>query len=268
VGLKTHCKTSLVVRREPQGLKLYAHLGTGNYNPKTAKSYTDLSFFTSREDITQEVAEVFNALTGFAREPKFNKLWVAPFNLHSNVQKHIEQEITNARNGLESRIIVKVNSLIDKPTIDNLYRASQAGVQIDLIVRGICGLVPGVEGLSENIRVRSILGRYLEHSRIYYFRNAQAEEVIMAGSADWMQRNFYRRIESVYPVEEPRHRRRVVREILGAYLKDNTFACELQSDGSYKNAGRGEDEKGFAAQSFFSRRAEYMRQKTETAAQD
>ncbi len=268
VGLKTHCKLCLVVRREPQGLRLYSHLGTGNYNPKTAKAYTDLSYFTSRPDITAEVAEVFNALTGFAKEPTFNKLWVAPFNLHSNVQKCIEQEITNARAGKEARIIVKVNSLIDKPTIDNLYRASQAGVQIDLIVRGICGLVPGIKGLSENIRVRSILGRYLEHSRIYYFLNSTGEEIIMAGSADWMQRNFYRRIESAFPIEDPRMRRRVVRELLGAYLKDNQFATELQSDGSYLPAEQGENDSPFAAQNFFSKQAEYLRQKTETAAQD
>ncbi len=270
VGLKTHCKLCLVVRREPKGLKLYSHLGTGNYNPKTARAYTDFSFFTAREDITSEVAEVFNALTGFAREPEFSKLWVAPYNLHNEVIRWIKREEENAQAGKKARIMVKANSLIDKPVIDELYLASQAGVQIDLIIRGICGLVPGVPGLSENIRVRSILGRYLEHSRVFYFENSGGQPIIMLGSADWMQRNFYRRIESIFPLEDPRLRERVMHEVFDTYLRDNTFAHELQSDGSYlpaENLLDPEDDAPFSAQNHLSQRAEYLRQKTEKAAQ-
>ncbi len=251
VGLKTHCKTCMVVRREGSTLRRYCHLGTGNYNPKTARLYTDLSFFTSREEITGEVAGLFNTLTGFSLTPIFKKLLVAPFTLHNNMQKHIRAETRNAKAGKPARIIVQTNSLVDQETIDNLYRASQAGVKIDLIVRGICNLVPGVKGVSDNIRVRSILGRYLEHSRIFYFENASgARPHLFAGSADWMPRNFYRRIEAVFPIEDHDHRERVI-EILNKYLKDTQNARILRSNGAYYKATRKKGAHRFSAQEFF-----------------
>jgi len=258
VGLKTHCKTCLVVRREPQGLRRYAHLGTGNYNPKTARLYTDLSYFTAREDITSEVADLFNTLTGFARSPEFKKLLVAPFNLHRRFQELIQRETTIAQKGGNGRIIVKVNSLIDRETIDNLYKASQAGVQIDLIVRGICGLVPGVPGLSDNIRVKSILGRYLEHSRIFYFGNGGKPEVYL-GSADWMQRNFYRRIEAVFPVTDKKLHKRIVDQILPAYLKDNQLSSCLLSSGAYEKIEPPEGETALNCQDFFANEIDHRR---------
>lgn len=270
VGLKTHCKTCMVVRREGEILRRYVHLGTGNYNPKTARLYTDLSFFTCREDITAEVAGLFNTLTGFSLTPSFKKLLVAPFTLHSNMQKYIRAETGNAKAGKPARIIVQTNSLVDQETIDNLYRASQAGVKIDLIVRGICNLVPNVKGVSENIRVRSILGRYLEHSRIFYFENSEGiEPHIFAGSADWMPRNFYRRIEAVFPIEDPDHRARVL-DILETYLKDTRNARLLRANGAYHKASRNSRKNGdrlVSAQEFFIKQAEAKRsaQATELA---
>ena len=169
------------------------HLGTGNYNPKTARLYTDLSFFTCREHITAEVAQLFNTLTGFGRSPEFKHLLVAPFNLHSRIQELIATEAANAAAGKPARIIAKMNELVDQVTIDNLYAASQAGVKIDLIVRGTCCLLPGVKGLSDNIRVRNIVGRFLEHARVFYFENG-GEPLVYCGSADWMPRNFFRRV--------------------------------------------------------------------------
>ncbi|MEX0325933.1 MAG: polyphosphate kinase 1 [Puniceicoccaceae bacterium] len=235
VGLKTHCKCCLMVRRERDGLRHYAHLVTGNSHTKTARQYTDLSFFTCRKSLTGEVAQVFNTLTGFAKAPQFRNLLVAPFSLHRRMNQFVRQETRNALAGLPGRIVIKCNSLIDKETIDNLYAASQAGVQIDIIVRGICGLVPGVRGMSENIRVRSILGRFLEHSRIYYFENASGKRPrIYAGSADWMARNFYRRIEVVFPVEQENLRERIINSILSTYLSDTKHATQLRANGSYK----------------------------------
>ena len=234
VGLKTHCKTCMIVRREDEILKRYVHLGTGNYNPKTARLYTDLSFFTARPEITEEVAQLFNTLTGFSSSPKFRHLLVAPFNLHSSIQKYIRNEIRQARGGKPAKIIVQANSLVDRQTIELLYKASQAGVKIELIIRGICMLVPGIKGVSENIRVRSILGRYLEHSRIFYFENSGgAKPRILAGSADWMPRNFFRRIECVFPIEDPEHRKRII-DILQTYLQDNQQASFLRSSGAYQ----------------------------------
>lgn len=259
VGLKTHCKCCLVVRREPDGLRRYAHLGTGNYNPKTARFYTDLSLFTCREEITSEVADLFNSLTGFARSPSFHKMLIAPFNLHSGFIDLINREIELARSGQEGKIIIKVNSLIDQEIIDSLYTASQAGVQIDLIVRGICGLVPGVRGLSENIRVRSILGRYLEHSRIYYFGNAGGEPQLFVGSADWMPRNFYRRIEAVFPILDDRIRRRIIEKILPAYLQDNQLSSLLLPSGAYETVVPKEGEAIFNAQEFFFENIDQLR---------
>lgn len=256
VGLKTHCKCSLVIRREADGrLKRFVHLGTGNYNPKTARLYTDYSYFTARKNITEEVADLFNSLTGFARSPKFKHLLVAPFNLHSSIQRFIRHEANNARAGKPARIIAKINSLIDQETIESLYEASQAGVKIDLIVRGICGLIPGVKGLSENIRVRSILGRYLEHSRIFYFQNSGRRARIYVGSADWMQRNFFRRIEAVFPIEHTELRRQIL-ETLRNYLKDNAHAKILRSSGLYGKVPSSRKKRNpFSAQAFFMEKA-------------
>lgn len=251
VGHKTHCKCSLVVRREGAKLRRYAHLGTGNYNPKTARLYTDLSLFTSREDITEDVANTFNTLTGFSREPEFERLLVAPFNLHARTIELIDVEAANAAAGRPARIMAKMNSLVDKATIDHLYTASQAGVQIDLIVRGICCLVPGVPGLSENIRVRSIVGRYLEHARVFYFQNAEAEPHIFAGSADWMPRNFFRRIEVVFPVDDEQARNWIIHELFASELKDATNARELRSNGAYIPARVPEGDSPFSVQNHF-----------------
>lgn len=259
VGLKTHCKTCMVVRREGSTLRRYVHLGTGNYNPKTARLYTDLSFFTCKEDITSEVAGLFNTLTGFSLTPSFKKLLVAPFTLHSNMQKHIRAETRNAKAGKPARIIVQTNSLVDQETIDNLYRASQAGVKIDLIVRGICNLVPNIKGVSDNIRVRSILGRYLEHSRIFYFENSSGSQAhIFAGSADWMPRNFYRRIEAIFPIEDPDNRQRVI-DLLDTYLKDTRNARILRANGSYHKPARKKGAELFSAQESFLQQFEAKR---------
>ncbi len=248
VGLKTHCKCALVVRRDDDGLRRYAHLGTGNYHSKTARSYTDLSYFTAREEITEEVAEVFNTLTGFAKNPQFKNLLVAPYNLHDVMEANVRREARNARLGRPSRIIVKCNALIDKEMIDALYDASRAGTKIDLIVRGICGIVPGVPGMSENIRVISILGRFLEHSRIYYFENG-GKPLIYLGSADWMPRNFYRRIEIIFPVWDEQLRKRVVEEILENTLNDTT-AKELKPSGAYEPVKLASDSE-FSSQDYF-----------------
>ncbi len=260
VGLKTHCKACMVVRQEQGNLRRYVHLGTGNYNPKTAKLYTDLSYFTAKTEISAEVAGLFNTLTGFALTPTFKKLLVAPFTLHKGIQRYIRAEARNARAGLPARIIVQTNSLVDQETIDNLYHASQAGVKIDLIVRGICNLVPNVKGISENIRVRSILGRYLEHSRIFYFENGDSPQPhIFAGSADWMPRNFYRRIEAVFPVEEPELRQRV-QSILRNYLEDNKNAHLLRANGAYYKPPRKKTASSHSAQQTFMHDADKRRQ--------
>ena len=250
-GLKIHCKCSLVVRREGQALRHYVHLGTGNYNQRTARSYTDFSFFTVREHITREVANLFNALTGFGRSPVFNHLLVAPFNLHQRMQELIERETAHARAGQPARIVAKMNSLVDKTTIDHLYEASQAGVRIDLIVRGICCLVPGIKGLSENIRVRSIVGRYLEHARAFYFENHGGEALVLAGSADWMPRNFFRRVEVLFPLEAAELRRRLVEDVFPMEFQDNANARELRANGGYLPAPRLDGEPAFSAQNYF-----------------
>lgn len=252
VGLKTHCKCCLVIRREGNNrLSRYVHLGTGNYNPKTAKLYTDFSFFTSQKAITQEAADLFNSLTGYARSPKFKNLLVAPFNLHASLVRFIRQEATNAKAGKPARIIVKVNSLIDQEIIEALYEASKAGVRIELLIRGICGLVPGVKGLSQNIKVRSILGRFLEHSRIFYFQNHGRKARIYVGSADWMPRNFYRRVEAVFPVHNTEARKQIL-DTLRIYLKDNAQAKQLRPTGAYgKVPRRNKKERPFSAQQHF-----------------
>lgn len=250
VGHKTHCKASLVVRHESDGLRRYAHLGTGNYNPKTARLYTDLSLLTARPEVTAEVAELFNALTGFGRSPEFRHLIVAPFNLHARLQELIAAEAANAAAGKPARIIAKMNKLVDPVTIDNLYAASQAGVQVDLVVRATCCLAPGIKGLSENIRVRSIVGRFLEHARIYYFENAGAP-LVYCGSADWMTRNFFRRVEALFPILDPDLRRRIVDDILATELRDNHDARLLQPTGEYAPVPRAEGEPPLSAQAHF-----------------
>lgn len=255
VGHKTHCKCSMVVRQEPDGIRRYVHLGTGNYNPKTARLYTDLSLLTCNAEITAEVAQLFNSLTGFGRSPEFKHLIVAPFNLHSRIQELIATEANNAAAGKPARIIAKMNKLVDKVTIDNLYAASQAGVQIDLVVRATCCLVPGVKGLSENIRVRNLVGRFLEHSRIYYFENG-GSPLLFAGSSDWMTRNFFRRVEALFPITVPALRDRVLQEILPSEFRDNVDARELQPDGTYAPPARKEGEPDFSAQKHFMAAAE------------
>src|SRR6266581_1510528 len=233
VGLKTHCKALLIVRRDADRLRHYVHLGTGNYHPRTARIYTDFSLLTCEPQLTEEVAVVFNTLTGLAGYPGLKKLLVAPFDLHKRLVRKIERERDHARAGRPARIIAKLNSLVVQETIEKLYEASCADVTIDLIVRGICCLRPKMPGLSENIRVFSIVGRFLEHSRIYYFENAGQREVFLS-SADWMPRNFFRRVELAFPVEQPALRDEIVDKILPKFVHDRVKARELQPDGSYR----------------------------------
>jgi polyphosphate kinase len=232
IGLKTHCKVALVVRREGSGIRRYVHLGTGNYNPQTARQYTDLSLFTVREEIADDVTALFNMLTGYSEPPQWKRLAVSPLDLQERILQLIGRETELARQGKPSRIAAKMNSLVDPVIIRALYAASSAGVEIDLLVRGICCLRPGVPGVSDHIRVTSIVDRFLEHSRILVFGTGDRAEVYLS-SADWMPRNLYRRIEVLYPVEAPELRRRILEEILETELKDNLKARRLRSDGSY-----------------------------------
>jgi polyphosphate kinase len=233
VGLKTHSKALLIVRRDADQLRRYVQLGTGNYHSRTARIYTDFSLLTSEPKLTEEVAIVFNTLTGLAGYPGVKKLMVAPFDMHSRLIRLIEREREHARSGKPGRIVAKLNALVDKEIIEKLYEASCADVTIDLIVRGICCLRPKMPSLSENIRVISIVGRFLEHSRIFYFENAGQPKVFLS-SADWMPRNFYRRIELAFPVENPTLRDQIINEVLPSFLHDRVKARELQSDGSYR----------------------------------
>jgi polyphosphate kinase len=233
VGYKIHAKCALVVRRENLQIRRYVHLGTGNYNPTTAKLYTDLSLLTSRSEFGEDATNLFNLLTGICQFQHMNKLIIAPFELHTKLLELIAREAANAKRGLPARIIAKFNSLVEPQLIEALYAASQSGVKIDLIVRGICCLRPGVTGLSENITVRSIVDRFLEHGRIYYFENALQSEVY-AASADWMPRNMFRRIEIMFPIADGRLCDRILREILGITLADNTKARILGPDGRYR----------------------------------
>ncbi len=239
VGYKTHAKMALIVRREPDGIRRYCHLGTGNYHPRTARTYTDYGLFTCDEDIGSDVHEIFLQLTSLTRMPKLRRLLQSPFHLHEAVQRLIERESEHARAGRPARIVAKLNALVDPQTIESLYRASRAGVRVELIVRGVCALRPGVPGVSENIRVRSIVGRFLEHSRVYCFENAGERELYLA-SADWMERNFFRRVEIAFPVLRTQPRERIFKDI-EIYLADNTNAWELQSDGSYRRLTVSED---------------------------
>jgi polyphosphate kinase len=235
VGHKTHAKMALIVRREDteagKVLRRYVHLATGNYHPRTAKLYTDFGLLSANEELCADVAEVFKQLTGLGRAGKMKHIWQSPFTLHKRVLAAIQNEARLAREGQGGRIIAKMNALLDPQVIDELYAASQAGVKIDLIVRGVCALRPGIAGLSENIRVRSVVGRFLEHSRVFYFHNAGAEDVYLA-SADWMGRNFFRRIELCFPVLDPALKRRVIREGLQPYLDDNVQAWQMDADGA------------------------------------
>src|SRR5580698_6919820 len=263
VGLKTHCKLSLLVRKDPDGVtRRYAHLGTGNYNATTARIYTDLSLLTADPEITGAVHDVFSFLTAYAEHPNYGPLMVAPLDLAEHSLALIAREAEHARHGRPARIIAKMNALLDKNIIMALYQASQAGVKIDLVVRGICALRPGVRGVSDHIRVRSVVGRFLEHSRIYYFANGGAEEVYV-GSADWMPRNLYERVEVIFPLKDELLRERVRQEILEAYLADNVKARILQKDGSYVRTWQAQGKRkppaasaAFNAQEFLLRLAE------------
>jgi polyphosphate kinase len=250
VGLKLHCKMLMVVRRDEDGIRHYAHLGTGNYHPSTARFYTDLGLMTIRTDLTLEMANLFNILTGMADFSGVQKLIVAPFSMLDRFQALIVREIENAKKKKPARIVAKMNALVDEDIIQSLYAASKAGVKIDLIVRGICCLRPGVPGVSENIRVMSIVGRFLEHSRLYCFENGGDPEVYL-GSADWMPRNFHRRIEVVFPVEDPRLKDRLLTEIIPTFLNDNVKARILQPDGKYIRLKPARGEKAAAAQLTF-----------------
>ena len=245
VGYKTHAKLALVVRREGGRLKRYAHLGTGNYHPRTARLYTDFGLMTCQPELCQDVSDVFMQLTGLGRAHEHTHLLQSPFTMHPRMMQAIRHETDKARAGEKAIIVAKMNSLLEPRVIQALYEASQAGVQVDLIVRGVCALRPGIPGVSDNIRVRSIIGRFLEHHRIFYFWNGGAEDVWLA-SADWMDRNFFRRIETGFPLLDPKLKKRVINEGLKPYLKDNLRAWEMQPDGSFKR--RGKRGKGFDAQ--------------------
>ena len=233
VGHKTHAKMALVVRREEGRLRRYVHLGTGNYHPRTAKLYTDFGLFTCNEAVCSDVADVFAQLTGLGKATKHALLWQSPFTLLAQLLQAIRVETAHAKAGQPARIIAKMNSLLDPEVIQTLYEASCGGVKIDLIVRGVCALRPGIPGVSENIRVRSVIGRFLEHTRIFYFRNGGAQDVYLS-SADWMSRNLFRRIEVAFPVLDARLKKRVIKEGLEPYLKDNRQVWEMAADGSYR----------------------------------
>ncbi len=233
VGHKTHAKMLMVVRRESGKLRRYVHLGTGNYHPRTARLYTDFGLFTANEEICADANEVFSQLTSLGKAGKLRHLWQSPFTLHSQVLNAIRNETTLARAGKSAHIIAKMNALLEPEIIAALYEASQAGVKVDLLVRGVCALRPGVTKLSENIRVRSVIGRFLEHTRIFYFRNNLAHNVYLA-SADWMDRNFFRRIEVCFPVLDKKLKKRVIEEGLKVYMQDNRQAWDMDADGKYR----------------------------------
>jgi len=250
VGLKTHSKVALVVRKEGESIKRYVHLGTGNYNAVTAHLYEDLGMFTCDDDIGADTTELFNHLTGYSTQQNFRKLFVAPMNLREKMVALIEREIEFAKAGKKARLIFKMNSLVDKQMIQLLYKASMAGVEVDLIVRGICCLRPNVKDISENIRVRSIVGRFLEHSRVYYFYNNKDEEIFM-GSADLMPRNLDRRVEVVFPIEDKKMVQHIRDKILMIYLKDNVKARIMNSDGSYHRVKRDRGQRIIDSQEWF-----------------
>jgi polyphosphate kinase len=239
VGYKTHAKLALVVRRESGGIRRYCHLGTGNYHPRTARQYTDYGLFTCDDEIGQDVHELFLQLTSLTQTPKLNRLTQSPFGMHEMVLGKIERETEHARAGRPARIIAKMNALVESQAIEALYRASRAGVKIDLIVRGVCALRPGLPGVSENITVRSIVGRFLEHSRVFYFENA-GEPDFFCASADWMERNFFRRVEVTFPIRRKNHTERLLRD-LNFCLSDNCQAWKLKPDGHYVRLHHGSE---------------------------
>ncbi|MEB3210233.1 MAG: polyphosphate kinase 1 [Leptolyngbyaceae bacterium] len=249
VGLKTHTKIVLVVRRETDKIRRYVHIGTGNYNPKTARTYTDLGLLSCREELGADLSDLFNSLTGYSRQKTYRKLLIAPVSLRPRMMELIQREIEHSQAGREGRIIAQMNSLVDPAIIAKLYEASSAGVKIVLIVRGICCLRPGIEGVSDNIRVRSIVGRYLEHPRIFYFHNSGNEEVFI-GSADWMPRNLDRRIEAVTPIEDSDLKNRL-KDILQTMLADNRQSWDLQADGRYTQRTAAEGEPSMSAHNIF-----------------
>jgi polyphosphate kinase len=241
IGLKTHTKITLVLRREKEELRSYVHIGTGNYNSKTSRLYTDLGLLSARPELGQDLVELFNYLTGFSKQQTFRKLLVAPVSLRAGMEALIRREIEHAKAGRGGHIIAKMNSLVDPSIIALLYEASQAGVQIELIIRGICSLRPGVPGHSESVRVVSIIGRFLEHSRIFWFGNAGAAEVFI-GSADWMGRNLDRRVEAVTPIDDPVLRSQL-EVLMQTYLNDNRGAWDMGSDGQFTQRQPQEEER-------------------------
>lgn len=252
MGFKTHCKMALVVRKENEKILRYVHLSSGNYNSITSRIYTDTGLFTNDEGIAEDIAHLFNSITGYSKLPAMNKIFTSPGKLKKQIIRSIRSERDNAQAGKKSRIICKMNSLVDKDVITELYQASQAGVPIDLIIRGICCLRPGLPGVSENIKVRSIVGRLLEHSRIFFFEN-NGKSNIYISSADFMPRNFNRRIEIMFPIENERIREKITRDILPLYLNDNRNARELQSDGYYKRVVCADDKEISAQETLISR---------------
>lgn len=250
VGLKTHCKIALVVRREDDGIRRYVHLSTGNYNPQTARVYTDLGFFTCNPDFAADASALFNYLTGYCELPPWRKLIIAPSRMQAFFLERIDQEIAFQRAGKNGRIIAKLNGLLEPTVIQSLYRASQAGVQIDLICRGVCGLRPGLPGISDNIRVTSIVDRFLEHSRIYYFGNG-GDPCVYIGSADWMDRNLSRRVEVIWPIEQQDLKQRLIDEVLATSIADNTKARIMLPDGSYRRVEKNSGEASTRSQERF-----------------
>ena len=244
IGLKTHTKITLVVRKEKEILRSYCHIATGNYNSRTAQLYTDIGLLSARPELGQDLAELFNYLTGFSKQQQFRKLLVAPVTLRQRMQELIQRETEHARAGRPAAIKAKMNALVDPAIIALLYEASQAGVQIDLVVRGMCSLRPGLEGVSDNIRVCSVIGRFLEHSRLFWFANGGDAEIYI-GSADWMGRNLDRRVEAVVPIDSPDLQGRLLR-LLNSYLSDNSTAWDMQPDGSFNR--RIPDDDSFAVQ--------------------
>jgi polyphosphate kinase len=249
LGLKTHSKIALVVRREDDHIRRYVHLSTGNYNPATAQVYTDLGLFTCDEAMGADATDIFNYLTGYSTKKDYRKFLVAPINLRSGIEALIRREIELQRKGEPGHLIFKLNALVDKKIIQLLYEASAAGVKVDLIVRGICCLRPGLEGLSENIRVTSIVGRFLEHTRIYYFRNGGQEEIFL-GSADLMPRNLDRRVEILFPVQDARLIRQLRDHVLDTYLADNVKARQMLSDGTYRRLAPAPDQSRIDSQAW------------------